>query len=333
MNYQYCTIDDAWKDLLFDLNDAPKLDSRVGKCKERLGYTLTLANLDNTFLLNARRKLSPWYACAEFLWYLTNTRDISMIKAYAPQYVNYAEDNNAYGAYGYRLRHNTSEDQLSLLVRHLTQDKNSRQAVVTIWNADDLAHACLKDHKDLPCTLSWQFLLRNDKLHMVVTMRSQDAWLGFPYDVFAFTCVQRVVAHALGVECGTYKHQVGSEHLYEKNWKAAEEARELKFSAQQRYLFHGWDINKTAQWQCAMTQACSIEQVYRTQQLREIDINHAENMMISELNEFMQSKNNVLRDAALVCANKWNDKVFDEISSPILKEAIKNAKRKERVPF
>lgn len=100
----------------------------------------------------------------------------------------------------------------------------TRQAVVTMWSAGDLPHAIARDHADLPCTLALQFILRDRKLHCIATMRSNDAWLGLPYDVFAFTCLQRLVAQAVGAELGTYTHQVGSMHLYDRNRDRALEA-------------------------------------------------------------------------------------------------------------
>jgi len=64
---------------------------------------------------------------------------------------------------------------------------------------------------------------------MFTNMRSNDAFLGLPHDVFAFTMIQEIFARTLGVKLGTYKHAVGSLHLYRKNRKAA-----------RQYLKEGW---------------------------------------------------------------------------------------------
>ena len=45
-------------------------------------------------------------------------------------------------------------------------------------------------------------------------MRSNDAWLGFPYDVFTFTTIQKILANCLGLRAGRYVHLVGSFHIY-----------------------------------------------------------------------------------------------------------------------
>jgi thymidylate synthase len=53
-------------------------------------------------------------------------------------------------------------------------------------------------------------------------MRSNDAFVGLPHDVFSFTMLQEVVARALRVDVGTYNHYVGSLHLYDRDRDGAE---------------------------------------------------------------------------------------------------------------
>jgi thymidylate synthase len=200
--------------------------SRAGETREVVGHGFTLLDPDKTFLCNPRRKLDPHYACAEFLWYMAFEQHIRRIQAYAPQYQNFANDGIAHGAYGHRMSHNAGEfHQLKLLLETLRAKPNSRQAIVTLWNAkDDLPHASDGTKNDLPCTLTFQFLVRRGYLDMITTMRSEDAWLGLPYDVFCNMLLQRVIATELSLRVGRYHHCVGSMHLYEKHFEAAEEA-------------------------------------------------------------------------------------------------------------
>jgi thymidylate synthase len=69
-----------------------------------------------------------------------------------------------------------------------------------------------------------QFLMRNDKLHAITTMRSNDAWLGFPLDIYQFTLFQRIVAAAIHTSLGLYVHNVGSMHLYSRDYDVAKQA-------------------------------------------------------------------------------------------------------------
>ena len=68
---------------------------------------------------------------------------------------------------------------------------------------------------------------------MLTNMRSNDAFIGLPHDVFAFTMLQELVARTLGVELGAYSHAVGSLHLYQRDHKKA-----------RRYLKEGWQSTK-----------------------------------------------------------------------------------------
>jgi thymidylate synthase len=78
-------------------------------------------------------------------------------------------------------------------------------------------HATCGSKKDIPCTLSVQFVLRQERLYAITTMRSNDLWLGFPYDVFCFSTLQRLFAYTLGVDVADYVHNVGSMHLYTRD--------------------------------------------------------------------------------------------------------------------
>lgn len=122
------------------------------------------------------------------------------------------------GAYGPRIRW-----QLSQVVRRLKSDAASRQAILQIY---DPAYDSYGETRDVPCTLNLQFALRNDRLDVTVNMRSNDLWWGFAYDVFQFSQLQRVLAEALSVSCGTYTHHATSLHLYERNFDAVDELTE-----------------------------------------------------------------------------------------------------------
>jgi thymidylate synthase len=66
-------------------------------------------------------------------------------------------------------------------------------------------------------------MVRDELLRMRVSMRSNDVWLGLPYDLFQFSSLHGAVAAALGVEQGTYVHTVGSMHIYERDIMRAEQ--------------------------------------------------------------------------------------------------------------
>jgi len=243
----YDNIDTMFLDACTCINIAGReTPSRDGFSKEILGYCGRLLNPRANFLVNPTRKLSPPYAAAEFLWYLSGTDQIEMIQKYAPQYKRFTEDGKtAWGSYGHRWLRDPSftkeclkcsedfnfdvdefikEDrlkapisQLQAIAWLLKRKPESRQAVMTMWNAGDLVHAILGDKNDLPCTTSLNFIIRENRLYLTATMRSNDIWLGFPYDVWCFTNLQMLLASVLDLELGWYQHQAMSLHVYDRN--------------------------------------------------------------------------------------------------------------------
>lgn len=112
-----------------------------------------------------------------------------------------------WGAYGPRVA-----GDLGQLVDLLGRDPDSRQAVLSLYQASrDLGRS---EQVDVPCTVAVQFTVRRGALQMWVVMRSNDAWLGLPYDLGQFEMLHQAVAQALGVPAGRYTHSAGSMHLY-----------------------------------------------------------------------------------------------------------------------
>jgi thymidylate synthase len=103
--------------------------------------------------------------------------------------------------------------------RKLRDDPDTRQAVITLWDPALDRHDP-QPKRDYPCTVMLHFMIRGGKLTLRVHMRSNDVWLGLPYDVFQFTQLQLTLARALGIEAGDYVHQASSLHLYERDLTA-----------------------------------------------------------------------------------------------------------------
>lgn len=289
------TIDALWQSTLCDmLIHGSFVESRNGPCLEVLNQQLQLNDIEFSFLTNTRRALSPHYACAELLWYLSGTDDITLIKAYAPQYVNFAEGDIAFGAYGKRIENHNG---LFECIRFLKSTPNTRQAVLALWYPQDLAAAIRGDKKDIPCTFSWHFFIRDRKLYMTNTMRSNDMWLGTPYDIFVNTCIMRLIADELGINYGTYTHQVSSLHLYQKNILPAIEA----IHASSNPMPHTW--TRCSNLRRDITRALEQEELARMQKTSKY-----------------HSGTHLLADAATVCSSKWIP--CNVIQSKSLKEAI-----------
>jgi thymidylate synthase len=111
--------------------------------------------------------------------------------------------------------------QLPKVAERLIADNYTRKAHVNVWDA--LQDLYTDDTRDHPCTTSMQFMIRDGRLDLHVHMRANDAWRGFPYDVFQFTQLQQAMAAFLRRDVGHYYHNATSFHVYSVNYDAAEE--------------------------------------------------------------------------------------------------------------
>ena len=148
--------------------------------------------------------------------------DAPWIFDYNERLVDYADNGRLMGAYGPRLRrwHGTT-DQLACALDALSGDPDTRRAVIQLYDPE----ADARGHKDVPCTLGYRFFLRDGRLHMRTTMRSQDLWLGFCYDIFAATALHELMAGWLGAQLGSYTLCVDSLHLYAGDVSRAQHLR------------------------------------------------------------------------------------------------------------
>ena len=198
-----------------------KLESRGGTTIEQTGVTIQVDDPTKCMLpVGVNRGVNVRLAAVEALQLLSGNGDAELLRQASPQYsdvlINPAD--LTYGSYGIRTRF-----QVEHIWRELYNHPESRRAILSIWREQDLTH-----DGDRPCTLAIQFLLRNDQLEAHVSMRSNDVWLGTPYDVFMFTQLQLSLAAQLGVSVGKYVHHIGSLHIYERNFDAASQLQRVQ---------------------------------------------------------------------------------------------------------
>ena len=219
------TLDDAMRlTIELILSSGEPIKPSKGSAKELFGVTVEITNpLARISRTETRGK--PFSCLGELCWYLAGSNELDFIEYYIPAYRKSAEEGVIFGGYGPRLFNWEGLNQFEKVADLLRKKPDSRQAVIQLFDADDL----LEDHEDVPCTCTLQFMLRQGRLHLITYMRSNDAYLGLPHDVFCFTMLQEIMARKLSAEIGTYKHTVGSMHLYNRNIPSAK-----------RFLDEGW---------------------------------------------------------------------------------------------
>lgn len=220
------TLDDLLRKILAPLlRRRSAVHASRGRTREIPGALLRLRNpLARLSRTESRGILVS--SLGELLWYLSGTNQLEFIRYYIPRYADESDDGvTVWGGYGTRLHAPGQRSQLLRVIELLRQRPTTRRAVIQIFEASDTE----APHRDVPCTCTLQYLVRDGYLHGFAHMRSNDAYIGFPHDVFAFTMLQEIVARSIGVSLGTYTHSVTSLHLYRDK---EEDAR--------RFLSEGW---------------------------------------------------------------------------------------------
>lgn len=220
------TLDDLLRQVLERLVRSPnRINGTRGTLHELTGVLLRLRN-PRARLSHTEQRGKIFSGLGELLWYLAKSDKLRFISYYLPRYKDESEDNRTiYGAYGPRLFSMRGQDQIQNVVNLLKHKPESKRAVIQVFDAGDISAV----RKEIPCTCTLQFMIRRGQLDMFTTMRSNDALIGLPHDIFAFTMMQEIVGRTLGCEIGTYRHFTASLHLYNAQ---LEEARQ--------YLQEGW---------------------------------------------------------------------------------------------
>lgn len=164
------------------------------------------------------------YLLAEMAWYASRDRSVAWIKTHASLWGYVSNpDGTANSNYGEKLW----DEPGPVPTRHiqpsewvwardsLLRDPLTRQAVMVIHRPEHHWHA----NKDVPCTLTLSFTVRDGMLKMRAHMRSSDAWYGLPYDVPFFRWAQRRMAsqlnqEGLDVRVGQLRVMLDSLHVY-----------------------------------------------------------------------------------------------------------------------
>lgn len=228
------TVDEAWQCWFDTCMEIAKErggvvdSSRDGDVvAEMLNTTTVILNPTRNIVISADRKMPMRYAVGELLWYLSGSNKLKDITVFSKVWERMSDDGETVNsAYGHRIFSKFGFDQMEYVEKALRKDPNSRQAVIHIKDPVDYTE---NPTHDVPCTVCFQYFIRDGALHATTYMRSNDLWTGFPYDVFSFTCLQIMLAFRLGVNVGTYTHMVGSLHLYKRSldeWESKHKPKE-----------------------------------------------------------------------------------------------------------
>lgn len=216
----YKNLNQAFVEELRDVFDyGLEVKSRGFTQKEKLFASLAIQDPTDISIEVPARKFNKNYGILEWLWYLNADSNITNIGKFADIWKKISDEKNEvesnYGCY--------LKPQWEYIVSELLEDKDSRRATIVI----NQPYHKSKNLKDYPCTQYIHFFIRENKLHLGVYMRSNDAIFGFCNDVFTFCLFQQLMLNelnskGLSLSLGDYHHSAGSLHIYDRHYSMME---------------------------------------------------------------------------------------------------------------
>lgn len=206
---QATTIEDAWRQAIYELFDVDKsrvytIDTGSFEGHQRLEfYPLVVIEISNPTvhcLFNLEGKNIPSPVSQEYI-------SEYMIKLFVPEK---AEDEDyTYGQF--------IGVQLSKAIDKLNAGAGTNQATITVGDNTSI------DLADPPCLKLVDFRLSDGGLDVIVYFRSWDLWAGFPSNLIGIEHIREAVTHSLGLsDDGKIIAISKGLHLYDYCWDLAE---------------------------------------------------------------------------------------------------------------
>lgn len=164
------------------------------------------------------------YAEKELQWYLSESLNVYDIPKTPVIWRNVCDKNGFINSnYGWCVFSKENFEQYKHCLRTLRKDKDSRRAMMHYTRPSMQLEYNLNGMSDYMCTNHVQVLIRNNKLHYILSQRSADALYGYKNDIYWANFIHNKLLNDLKedypeLELGDLIHQVGSLHVYERHF-------------------------------------------------------------------------------------------------------------------
>jgi thymidylate synthase len=246
---------DLLRKVLEEGHDRP---DRTGVGVRSLFGAQTRFDLKNGFPLLTTKKLLLNSISSELLWFVEGSGDerrlaeirfgkdrselagkqtIWTANANAPYWKSKAAFEGDLGrVYGVQWRNwrkpdGTTVDQLDELIQGIRRDPFGRRHILTAWNPGEINEMALP-----PCHVMCQFYVGGNELSCQLYQRSNDLFLGSPYNIASYALLTRMVAQVCGLKAGEFIYTQGDLHIYHNHFDAVKEQLE-RAPKQQPFLY------------------------------------------------------------------------------------------------
>jgi thymidylate synthase len=198
-------------------------------------------DISNSFPLITTKKLNFKNIVTEVLWFLSGSTNTKFLK---DNNVNIWDGNTSREfldkrgffdyeigdtgpLYGYQWRNfggnfrdknSKGIDQIERMLYLLKNDPTSRRIFMSSWNPMDLDKMTLE-----PCHVSFQLYVSNNHLNGKLYMRSNDLFLGAPWNIAGYSLLIYMFCHLTNYLPGKLIYSLGDSHIYLNHIKQVEE--------------------------------------------------------------------------------------------------------------
>lgn len=229
----------AYLDLLQELVDESETgelnSDRTGVGTYSLFHRTLRFNLQRGFPLLTTKRMGLKSIVGELLWFISGSTNANVLKEkygctiweewkdedgelgkiYGHQWRNFgaaSEENDGwfFGVTGF--------DQLKWLINEIKTNPTSRRLYVTAADPNsryDQALDC--------CHNYFQVVIKNGKLNLYFQMRSNDVFLGLPYNITSYAVLANMLALETGYDVGELVYSGVDVHLYQNHIEQAKE--------------------------------------------------------------------------------------------------------------
>ena len=111
--------------------------------------------------------------------------------------------------------HLKGTDQIEWLINEIKTNPDSRRLILSAWNPNQIDKMALP-----PCHTLAQFYVSNGKLSCQMYQRSEDLFLGVPFNIASYSLLTHIIAKITNLEVQDFVLTVGDAHIYTTHYEA-----------------------------------------------------------------------------------------------------------------
>lgn len=192
-------------------------------------------DLSKGFPLLTTKKVHFKSIVNELLWFISGSTNINDLDARI--WNEWALEDGSLGpVYGkqwtaWESKDGSTINQIDYVVDLLKNNPTSRRILFHGWNVADLPSEKMTPHENVkagkmalpPCHLLYQFQVMSGKLNLMLTIRSNDLFLGNPFNTAQAALWVHMLAQQCDLEVGELIISIGDAHIYTNHFDQVKE--------------------------------------------------------------------------------------------------------------